>query len=45
MLNAIRSGADAYLSDGVQQVLGRQPATLDDWARREAGAQVRSSAR
>ena len=40
MLNAIRSGADAYLSDGVQRVLGRPPATLEDWARREAGAQV-----
>ncbi len=36
MLNAIRGGADAYLSDGVQQVLGRQPAALGDWARREA---------
>jgi uncharacterized protein YbjT (DUF2867 family) len=39
MLNAIRRGADVYLSDGVQQVLGRPPAALDAWARREAGAQ------
>jgi uncharacterized protein YbjT (DUF2867 family) len=35
MLGGIRRGADAYLSDGVQQVLGREPAGLQDWARRE----------
>jgi uncharacterized protein YbjT (DUF2867 family) len=35
MLGGIRRGADAYLSDGVQQVLGRDPAGLVDWAKRE----------
>jgi uncharacterized protein YbjT (DUF2867 family) len=35
MLGGIRRGADAYLSDGVQQVLGRPPASFADWARRE----------
>ena len=35
MLGGIRRGADAYLSDGVQQVLGREPASLREWAERE----------
>jgi uncharacterized protein YbjT (DUF2867 family) len=35
MLGGIRSGADAYLSDGVRRVLGRNPAGLRDWAIRE----------
>ena len=35
MLGGIRSGADAYLSDGVPQVLGRAPASFAGWARRE----------
>jgi uncharacterized protein YbjT (DUF2867 family) len=35
MLGGIRSGADAYLSDGVQRVLGRDPASLREWAQRE----------
>jgi uncharacterized protein YbjT (DUF2867 family) len=38
MLGGIRSGADAYLSDGVQQVLGRAPASFAEWARREVPA-------
>ena len=37
MLGGIRSGADAYLSDGVQQVLGRRPISFAEWAAREAG--------
>lgn len=36
MLGGIRRGADAYLSDGVQQVLGRRPTGLREWALREA---------
>lgn len=35
MLGGIRRGVDAYLSDGVQRVLGRSPAGLRDWALRE----------
>lgn len=35
MLGGIRSGADAYLSDGVPQVLGRAAASFAEWARRE----------
>jgi uncharacterized protein YbjT (DUF2867 family) len=35
MLGGIRRGADAYLSDGVQRVLGRQPTGFREWARRE----------
>ena len=35
MLGGIRRGADAYLSDGVQRVLGREPTGLRDWALRE----------
>ena len=35
MLGGIRRGADAYLSDGVQRVLGRQPAGFREWAQRE----------
>jgi hypothetical protein len=40
MLGGIRRGEDAYLSDGVKQVLGRSATGLRDWAARE----VRSSA-
>jgi len=36
MLGGIRRGDDAYLSDGVQRVLGRTPTTFEDWAAREA---------
>jgi uncharacterized protein YbjT (DUF2867 family) len=35
MLGGIRRGADAYLSDGVQRVLGREPVSFADWAGRE----------
>ncbi|MFJ3421893.1 NAD(P)H-binding protein [Streptomyces sp. NPDC086082] len=35
MLEAIRTGADAYISDGVQQVLGREATRFSDWAARE----------
>ncbi|MGW1209006.1 NAD(P)H-binding protein [Streptomyces sp. NPDC002499] len=35
MLEAIRTGADAYLSDGVRQVLGREATAFADWAARE----------
>ena len=45
MLRGIRSGADAYLSDGVQRVLGRPATSFHAWARREvpsAGAPARS---
>ena len=38
MLGGIRRGADAYLSDGVQQVLGRRPAGFREWAQREVPA-------
>ncbi|WP_436535662.1 NAD(P)H-binding protein [Actinoplanes sp. HUAS TT8] len=37
MLGGIRSGADAYLSDGVEQVLGRPATDFTTWAEREAG--------
>jgi len=36
MLNGIRSGADAYVSDGISEVLGRPATSFGDWARREA---------
>jgi hypothetical protein len=35
MLGGIRRGADAYLSDSVRRVLGRDPAGLRDWVLRE----------
>ncbi len=38
MLGGIRRGVDAYLSDGVQRVLGRPAAAFADWAAREATA-------
>lgn len=38
MLAGIRSGDDAYLSDGVQQVLGRPATSFTDWAAREVHA-------
>ena len=34
----IRTGDDAALSDGVQRALGREPASFEAWAAREAGA-------
>jgi uncharacterized protein YbjT (DUF2867 family) len=37
MLNGIRRGDDAYLSDGVHRVLGRHAVSFADWAAREAG--------
>lgn len=36
MLGGIRSGDDAYLSDGVQRVLGRPATSFEAWAAREA---------
>lgn len=36
MLGGIRSGADAYLSDGVSRVLNRPATEFGTWARREA---------
>jgi uncharacterized protein YbjT (DUF2867 family) len=36
MLGGIRRGDDAYLSDGVQRVLGRPATSFSDWASREA---------
>jgi uncharacterized protein YbjT (DUF2867 family) len=38
MLGGIRTGDDAYLSDGVQRVLGRPATSFAEWARREGGA-------
>jgi uncharacterized protein YbjT (DUF2867 family) len=38
MLGGIRRGADAYTSDGVQQVLGRPAVSFADWAGREVPA-------
>lgn len=35
MLEGIRRGADAYVSDGVEQVLGRPATTFTAWAARE----------
>lgn len=35
MLNGIRSGADAYVSTGVEEVLHRPATKFADWARRE----------
>lgn len=37
MLGGIRSGDDAYLSDGVRRVLGRPAISFPEWATREAG--------
>jgi len=38
MLGGIRRGEDAYLSDGVERVLGRPPTSFADWADREASS-------
>jgi len=38
MLGGIRRGEDAYLSDGVQRVLGRPATDFHEWARREVPA-------
>ncbi|MFJ6088050.1 NAD(P)H-binding protein [Streptomyces sp. NPDC092369] len=38
MLRGIRTGADAYLSTGVEEVLGRPATGFADWAAREAVA-------
>jgi uncharacterized protein YbjT (DUF2867 family) len=38
MLRGIRSGADAYLSSGVEEVLGRAATPFREWAAREAAA-------
>jgi uncharacterized protein YbjT (DUF2867 family) len=40
MLGGIRSGRDAYLSDGVQRVLGRPATSFSAWADREAAAPI-----
>lgn len=45
MLGGIRRGADAYLSDGVQAVLGRPPTGFREWARREVPAAAWAQAR
>jgi len=37
LFGVIRDGHDAALSDGVQRALGREPATFEAWAAREAG--------
>lgn len=37
MLRGVRTGADAYLSDGVERVLARPATGFRDWAAREAG--------
>lgn len=38
LVGLIRTHQDAHLSQGVQQVLGREPTGLEAWAAREAGA-------
>ena len=38
LFEVIRAGHEAPLSDGVQQALGREPVSYEDWAAREAGA-------
>ena len=38
LFDVIRAGYEAPLSDGVQQALGREPVSYEDWAAREAGA-------
>ncbi len=40
MLDGIRTGADAYVSSGVQEVLGRRATDFESWAHREAGSRV-----
>lgn len=40
MLRGIRTGADAYLSSGVDEVLGRSATRFPDWAAREAAPAV-----
>ncbi|TXN28321.1 NAD(P)H-binding protein [Lacisediminihabitans profunda] len=42
MLGGIRRGEDAYLSDGVERVLGRPATSFSDWARREAASLTES---
>lgn len=37
LFEVIRAGHEAALSEGVQQALGREPASYEDWAAREAG--------
>lgn len=37
ILAMVRDGHDSHLSNGVQQVLGRQPVAFGDWAARKAG--------
>jgi uncharacterized protein YbjT (DUF2867 family) len=39
---AIREGRLATVTGGVQEVLGREPATFDQWAQENAGAFRRS---
>jgi uncharacterized protein YbjT (DUF2867 family) len=43
MLGGIRDGQDAYLSDGVQRVLGRPATDFATWAAREASGPAASS--
>lgn len=44
MLRGIRSGDDAYVSDGVPRVLGRPATSFAEWARREVAIGVRGRA-
>lgn len=43
MLGGIRRGDDAYLSDGVERVLGRPATPFTEWATREGSALGRTS--
>jgi uncharacterized protein YbjT (DUF2867 family) len=43
MLGGIRRGEDAYLSDGVERVLGRPATPFTEWATREGSALGRTS--
>lgn len=43
MLGGIQRGDDAYLSDGVQRILGRPATAFADWAAREATALAATS--
>lgn len=38
LFGVIRDGHDAYLSDGVQQALGREPGSLQAWLERDVAA-------
>jgi uncharacterized protein YbjT (DUF2867 family) len=42
MLRGIRTGADAYLSDGVPEVLDRRATPFHEWAAREVASRIRT---